>query len=316
MYCGAMSSLRPEILQLPYAGRGKIQFSLPIVSVITPNFNHAHYLNDTLVGVNRQTYQNIEHIVIDGGSADNTIEILQKFPDIIWVSEPDKGVLDAFLKGLRMASGKYVMLCQSSDMYIDAGWAENSVLALEQDSSISLVWGGVATANINGEVIEKHSWPGLKREVPSGIEMFFYWLATSVNLPETNYCIRRDVLESCLSEMDIPENEYESNEDINLLLQFRFHSQGYLARYLPRTANFVRVHDDQRTLAWQSSGLFDRKMATYGKWHKDYRKQLLMGRKQHLVRDSNGQVIRVISWFYLLGSVWKQKWRIILKGQI
>lgn len=311
-----MSSLRPEILQLPYVGRGKTHFSLPIISVITPNFNHGHYLNDTLVGVNRQTYQNIEHIVIDGGSADNTIEILQKFPDIIWVSEPDKGVLDAFLKGLRIATGKYIMICPSSDMYIDTGWIENCVEVMEKDSKLSLVWGGVATANINGEVTEKHSWPGLKREVPSGIEMFSYWLATSVNLPETNYCIRREVLESCLSEMDIPDNEYESNEDINLLLQFRFHSQGYLAQYLPRTANFVRVHHDQRTLAWQSSGLFDRKMATYANWHKDYRKQLLTGQKTHVFRDSNGEIIRVVSWLQLLGSIWKQKLRIILKGQI
>jgi glycosyltransferase involved in cell wall biosynthesis len=311
-----MSSLRPEILQLPYTGRKKMYFSSPIVSVITPNYNHAHYLNDTLVGVNRQSYQNLEHIVIDGGSSDNTIEILKNFPDITWVSEPDKGVLDAFLKGLRIAKGKYVMMCQSSDMYIDAGWIENCVEIMERDSTISLVWGGVAIANIDGEITERHSWPASKRGVPSGIDMFFYWLTTSVNLPETNYCIRRDILESCLSEMDIPENEYESDEDINLLLQFRFHSRGYLGQHLPRTANFVRVHTDQRTLAWQTSGLFDRKMATYGKWHKEYRKQLLTGRKTHVVRDSNGEVIRVLRWFHLLGSIWKQKLQIMLKGHI
>ena len=311
-----MSSLRPGILQLPYVRREKTNFSSPIVSVITPNYNHAHYLNDTLVGVNRQTYRNLEHIVIDGASSDNTIEILEKFPDVKWVSEPDKGVLDAFLKGLRIAEGKYVMMCPSSDMYIDIGWIENCVEIMERDSTVSLVWGGVAIANTDGEIIEKHSWPGLNREVPSGIHMFFYWLVTSLNLPETNYCIRRDVLESCLSEMDIPENEYESNEDINLLLQFRFHSRGYLAQYLPRTANFVRVHNDQRTLAWQTSGLFDRKMATYAMWHKDYRYGLILGRRNQVLRDSNGRVTEVLSWFRLVGLIWKQKWQLMLKGPI
>ena len=307
---------RPEVLQMPYVDREKMHFSSPIVSVITPNYNHAHYLDDTLVGVNRQTYLNLEHIVIDGGSSDNTIEILDKYPDVIWVSEPDKGVLDAFIKGLRMANGKYVMMCQSSDMYIDVGWIENCVAIMEKDPNVSLVWGGVAIANVDGEVTEKHSWPGLKREVPSGTDMFFYWLLTSVNLPETNYCIRRDVLESCLSEMDIPENEYESEEDINLLLQFRFHSQGYLAQHLARTANFVRVHNDQRTLAWQSSGLFGRKMATYGRWHRDYRNLLLVGRESHVFRDSNGVIIEVVNWYRLVRLIVKQKWQVMLKGSI
>jgi glycosyltransferase involved in cell wall biosynthesis len=307
---------RPDIISLPHTSRENFRDNAPMVSVITPNFNHAHYLNDTLVGVNRQTFQNLEHIVIDGGSSDNTIEILENFPDITWVSEQDKGVLDAFLKGLRIAKGKYVMLCQSSDMYIDTGWIENCVEIMEADSSTSLVWSGVAIANVNGEIIEKHAWPGLNREVPSGRDMFSYWLVTSVNLPETNYCIRRDVLESCLSEMDIPEDEYESDEDINLLLQFRFHSRGYLAQYSPRTANFVRVHDDQRTLAWQKSGLFDRKMETYGMWHKSYRNLLLLGRKKHVLRDSNGAVIEVLGWFRLMRLIWKQKWCLMLSGPI
>ena len=311
-----MAHSRPGILSLPFILRENTFNSAPRVSIITPTFNHAHYLEDTLIGVNRQSYQNLEHIVIDAGSSDNTIEILEKFPEVIWVSEPDKGVLDAFLKGLRMARGKYVMVCFNSDMYIDAGWVESCVLVLEQDPTASLVWGGVASANVCGEIFEKHSWPGFKRQVPSGIDMLSYWLVTSVNLPETNYCVRREVLESCLSEMDIPDNADESKEDMNLLFQFRFHNQGYLAKYLPRTANFVRMHDDQGTLRAKTSGIFEVRMAVYGERHRDYRKQLLLGRKKHVVRDSNGEVIRFIRWSYLLRSVWKQKWQIMLKGQI
>lgn len=311
-----MAKSRPDILSLPYVHRQSSICTTPRVSIITPNFNHGHYLNDTLSGVNRQTYQNVEHIVIDGGSSDDTVKILKECLDIIWVSEPDKGVLDAFLKGLRIASGKYVMLCPSSDMYIDERWVEDCVDVMEKNSNVSLVWGGVVTANVDGEILEEHSWPSLRRIVPSGFEMFSYWLATSVNLPETNYCIRRDVLDSCLSEMDIPDNEHESNEDINLLFQFRFHSQGYLAQYVPRTANFVRVHHDQRTLAWQSSGLFDRKMATYGMRHKEFRKALLSGRKKHVLRDANGEIIRTVGFLEILKSTLKHKLQLMLKGQI
>lgn len=311
-----MSNLRPDILRLPPIVRRPSNSDGPLVSIITPNFNHAHYLEDTLIGVNRQTYQNLEHIVIDGGSSDGTIAILHEYPEVIWKSELDKGVLEAFLKGLRISKGEYILTCFSSDMFIDPNWVQNCVDIMETDSKVSMIWGGLATANIRGEIVEEHSWPKPNRDIPNDKDMFFYWLATSVNLPETNYCIRKDVLETCLSEVDIPDNEYESNEDINLLLQFRFHSQGYLSQYLPKTANFVRVHSDQRTLAWQTSGLFNLKMATYGAQHKEYRKQLLMGRKHHQFKGSDGGILETVGWFKIIYSTIFQKLRILLKGQI
>lgn len=310
-----MQSHRPKILDLAEVRRGQSPTLGPKVSVITPNFNHGHYLSDTLVGVNRQTYQNLEHIIVDAASSDNTQEILREHPDVKWISEPDKGVLDAFLKGLRMSDGKYVMLCPSSDMYIDPTWVEKCVTTLESDPKLSMVWGGVATANMNGETIEDHSWPTLKAEIPSGIDMFFYWLISSVNLPETNYCLRKDVLISCLSEMDIPEDEYESDEDINLLLQYRFHSEGYLTKYLPVTANFVRIHEDQRTAAWQNTGLFEKKMARYAEKHRNYRRHLLFG-ASHTVRDSNGETIETLYWPRIVLQLFIQKARIATKGSI
>ena len=66
-----MAHLRPDILSFPFSQRKNILNGGPKVSIITPNFNHGHYLNDTLVGVNRQTYQYFTHIVIDGGSTDS-----------------------------------------------------------------------------------------------------------------------------------------------------------------------------------------------------------------------------------------------------
>ncbi len=310
-----MSSLPPGILQLPYVKREKTNFSSPIVSVITPNYNHAHYLNDTLVGVNRQTYRNLEHIVIDGNSSDGSKELLEKSDGIKWLSEPDKGVLDAFLKGLRMSKGKYVMLCQSSDMYIDPNWIQKCVEVLEREPEVSLVWGGLTTANQAGELIENRSWPKQDFRVPNGFDMFFYWVISSVNLPETNYCIRREVLKSCLFVSDVPEDEYESEEDINLLLQFRFHSRGFLTRYLPITANFVRVHTDQRTQAWQGSGLFERKMAAYGATHKKFRRHLITHGRQEF-RDSSGQVIQIYGGNKILLNILKQKAKFLKNGSI
>ena len=315
MYCLKVPNRRPEILKLPPISRVDNVPNIPLVTVITPNYNHGHYLQDTLVSVNRQTYGNIEHIVIDGNSSDGSKELLEKSDGIKWLSEPDKGVLDAFLKGLRMSKGKFVMLCQSSDMYIDPNWIQECVEVLEREPQVSLVWGGLTTANQAGELIENRSWPKQDFRVPNAFDMFFYWVISSVNLPETNYCIRREVLESCLSEFDVPEDEYESEEDINLLLQFRFHSRGFLSRYLPITANLVRVHSDQRTQAWQGSGLFERKMAAYGAMHKKFRRQLIIHGGQEF-RDSSGQVIQIYGRNKILLNVLRQKAKFLKHGSI
>jgi glycosyltransferase involved in cell wall biosynthesis len=92
----------------------------PIVSIITPSFNQAAYIEDTILSVLRQNYADIEHIVIDGGSNDGTIEILRKYPHLVWISEPDRGQADALNKGLAMARGEIIGWINSDDFYEDA----------------------------------------------------------------------------------------------------------------------------------------------------------------------------------------------------
>ncbi|MBU6428521.1 MAG: glycosyltransferase [Cyanobacteria bacterium REEB65] len=89
----------------------------PLVSVITPCFNSAKYLERTLLAVQQQTYPNVEHIVIDGGSTDGTLEILGRYSHVRWLSEPDEGMYDAYNKGLRMAQGKLIGCLNSDDLY-------------------------------------------------------------------------------------------------------------------------------------------------------------------------------------------------------
>ena len=69
---------------------------LPLVSIVTPSYNQGRFLRRTIESVLNQTYPNIEYIVIDGGSSDKSIEILQSYTDrFVWVSEPDNGQADA-----------------------------------------------------------------------------------------------------------------------------------------------------------------------------------------------------------------------------
>ena len=91
----------------------------PLVSIITVVFNGAKTLEQTIQSVLGQSYQNIEYIIVDGGSTDGTLEIIRKYEDRIarWVSEPDDGLYDAMNKGIRMASGELIGIINSDDWY-------------------------------------------------------------------------------------------------------------------------------------------------------------------------------------------------------
>lgn len=93
----------------------------PLVSIITAVLNAEDTIGDTIRSVLAQTYNNIEYIIIDGGSADRTLEIILKYKNKIAkvVREPDKGIYEAFNKGLRLATGDIVGFINADDIYAD-----------------------------------------------------------------------------------------------------------------------------------------------------------------------------------------------------
>lgn len=122
----------------------------PKISIVTTSFNHAAFLEDTILSIHNQNYPNIEHIIIDGGSKDNTVEIIEKYNDKIayWVSEPDKGHADALYKGLNKATGEIINWICSDDLLLP-----NSLFFMaeyfEKHKNVDWVAG-------NGLIIDKH----------------------------------------------------------------------------------------------------------------------------------------------------------------
>jgi len=90
---------------------------LPPISIVTPSFNSAGTIRATLDSVAAQDYPNIEHIVVDGGSTDGTLDILKQYPRLTWVSEKDEGHYHAMDKGTRAASGEIVAILNADDCY-------------------------------------------------------------------------------------------------------------------------------------------------------------------------------------------------------
>jgi glycosyltransferase involved in cell wall biosynthesis len=117
--------------------------ALPLVSIVTPTLQRADYLERTLRSVRAQTYPNVEHIVIDGGSTDGTLELLERYAgtyNLRWISEPDRGMYDAINKGLRMANGEILAYLNSDDLYFP--WTVDVVVELLDDHpEADLVYG-------------------------------------------------------------------------------------------------------------------------------------------------------------------------------
>lgn len=115
----------------------------PLISIITVCYNSIATIEKTIVNTLKQTYSNIEYIVVDGASTDGTIEILDKYKSKIkYISEPDKGIYDAMNKGLKMATGEWVLFRNSGD-YFNTPDILNSVFANYEDNGEALIIGNL-----------------------------------------------------------------------------------------------------------------------------------------------------------------------------
>lgn len=125
----------------------------PTVSIVTPSYNQAQFLEKTLRSVLEQDYPAIEYLVVDGGSTDDSVELIKKYADRInwWVSEKDRGQADGINKGLRRAAGEIVAWLNSDDFY-QPGAVAGAVQALRENPSTGFVYGDLQVVNPAGEI--------------------------------------------------------------------------------------------------------------------------------------------------------------------
>ena len=138
----------------------------PRITIVTPNYNYGHFLEKAITSVLNQQYPNLEYIIIDGGSRDNSIEIIRKYEKHLayWVSEPDKGMYDAINKGFSKATGDVMAWLNSDDTYFP--WALH-VIGEVFASFPDIEWVSTlqpGAVDYNGYVIDFGRFEGFNRE--------------------------------------------------------------------------------------------------------------------------------------------------------
>jgi len=138
----------------------------PLVSVLTPSYNQARWLPDNLRSVSRQTYPNLEHVVMDGGSDDGSVEILQSAdPPVLWHSGPDGGQSDAINHAFARSSGEIIGWLNSDDAYFRADTVTAAVDAFSRHPDVGLLYGHAALVNGGGELLYVLWTPPLARSL-------------------------------------------------------------------------------------------------------------------------------------------------------
>lgn len=210
--------------------------TLPRISIVTPSYNQGEFIEQTIESVLGQGYPDLEYLVMDGGSTDGTLEILERYGDrLTWVSEEDRGQSDALNKGLRRATGEIVAFINSDDYY-EPGALHAIGEFLARNPESSWVTGKCRTVDDHGREIRsaitryKNFW--LRRRSLRALQVLNY-----VSQPATFW--HRRVLER-VGEFD-ESLEYAMDYDYSLRVARHFRLD-YIDRYL---ASF-RVHPSSK----------------------------------------------------------------------
>jgi glycosyltransferase involved in cell wall biosynthesis len=204
----------------------------PLVSIVTPSYNQGRYIEETIQSVLSQDYPNLEYIVVDGGSSDNTVEILKKYEGrLAWISEKDQGQADAINKGFRMAKGEIKAWLNSDDTYLP-GAVHTSVRYLEAHPEVGMLYGEGYHIDEDGELIERYY-----------TEPFDYQRLSEVCfICQPTVFLRAEVINT-VGPLDIALN-YCMDYEYWMRIAKRFRI-GYLGSYVANS----RLHLDTKTLS-------------------------------------------------------------------
>ena len=229
--------------------------STPKISIITVSFNSAQTIGDTLKSLATQSYPNIEHIIVDGASTDQTMQIVAGFPHVAQcISEKDEGIYFAMNKGIAMASGDVIGILNADDLYADEEVIAR-VAAVFEDSAVDATYADLV-------FVDREDVSKIVRTWKSGIfkrsSMYHGWMP-----PHPTFFVRRSLYEK----YGLFNTILRSAADYELMLRFLLKNQVNLS-YIPQTiinmrqggkstasiSNRIKANVEDRK-AWRMNGL-------------------------------------------------------------
>ena len=199
------------------------------VSVITVTYNSEKYLEDCILSVLKQRYQNIEHIIIDGKSTDNTLNIIHRYQNRIakFISETDRGMYDAINKGMQMATGDIIGILNSDDM-LDTDDVIDAIVSAFEQNDVDTVYGDLeyVAANDTSKIIR--IWKG--RTFKRG-RFRYGWMPA-----HPTFYIKRSLVEK----YGYYENHYYSAADYEFMARYLYKNK-VSSYYLPKLIVKMRM---------------------------------------------------------------------------
>jgi len=206
--------------------------NFPLISIITPSLNQGAYIEENIKSVLNQGYPNFEHIIIDGGSADETIDVLKKYDHLIWVSEKDSGQSEAINKGFRRAKGEIIAWLNSDDCY-EPNAFKTIAKELNRDEGKYFVFGDCNVIDGKGEIIGF-----IKGKYNGQRSLIEYW--KDAYIPQPSVFLYRDLLD----EIGF------LNESLHYAMDWDFWlriSEKYSFFYINKPLANFRIHGKQKT---------------------------------------------------------------------
>jgi glycosyltransferase involved in cell wall biosynthesis len=210
----------------------------PLVSIITPSYNQAEFLEETILSVLNQTYKNTEYIIIDGGSTDGSTEIIKKYQDLIsyWVSEKDQGQADAINKGFAKSKGEFLCWVNSDDiLYPD--FVARRIKEFDLNTGVSMIYGDV-----------DQGWDKNKPTLRKGCQQTFEEMLRT--------CVIRIPQMSAMWSRHVYEKIGGLNTQLNVLLDWEYFfriAEKDPILYQPGSVAFFRQHKNSKSVKYNSS---------------------------------------------------------------
>jgi len=237
---------------------------IPKISVVTPVYNDAKYIEESILSVLTQDYSSIEHIIIDGASTDGTKEIIEKYSGHLayWSSEPDEGNSQAINKAFSKTTGDIICILMADERYLP-GALSLVADAFNASANIDFVFGEAIIVDESGQEIRRRNYPPMH-------PYYYMWYGQRLLQPDNCFWSRRaHLLTGAFDEVNFP----SASSDEDWFIRLTFNVKGW--KRIDQPISIFTERPDRLTLRYSPEQWFEHKRRARAKWKAMHKENIL-----------------------------------------